>query len=464
MAFDGKPPGRGAQDRGRGQGRGDRDRHGRASSRDRTKRGKRDGQKPRDRDQAPWHQGGGHGRSLNPRRREKSWGEKGQSRDERRQQRFTSRGGEEDRSSRGQREPRKFQGPQREFRGQDTKGRRREPEERRVPKPGTARAHDEPSVPKDFDESSLPVNVRAELKSLPKDLAATVGGHILAAGELLDVDPELAHRHAEAAKRRAGRLPVVREAAAEAAYVSGHYDIALREFRAIRRMSGGDELLPVLADCERALGRHREALELLATLDPRTKKLGLRIECILVEAGIRADLGQRGEALRLLKSAISHRIGPRPAQARLHYAYADLLEAEGRSDAAREWFESAASLDLDGRLDATDRIAALDGITLPEDFETEDPAEKTDPEDEMETQVIDVTAPPAGAVVKRVAPGGRQDEAEEEGAPHRTPAADDAAGTVPARRESAVPYQRDLLISPEEEIAEILSEIDGDGR
>ena len=180
--------------------------------------------------------------------------------------------------------------------------------------------------------------------------------------------------------------------------------------------------------------------------------------------GFALTSGSVGEALRLLKSAISHRIGPRPAQARLHYAYADLLEAEGRSDAAREWFESAASLDLDGRLDATDRIAALDGITLPEDFETEDPAEKTDPEDEMETQVIDVTAPPAGAVVKRVAPGGRQDEAEEEGAPHRTPAADDAAGTVPARRESAVPYQRDLLISPEEEIAEILSEIDGDGR
>lgn len=71
-----------------------------------------------------------------------------------------------------------------------------------MPVLGTARAHDGPSVPKDFDESSLPVNVRAELKSLPKDLAATVGG-IFAAGELPDVDPELAHRHAEAAKRRA---------------------------------------------------------------------------------------------------------------------------------------------------------------------------------------------------------------------------------------------------------------------
>lgn len=103
---------------------------------------------------------------------------------------------------------------------------------------------------------------------------------------------EPAYRHAEAARRRAGRLPVVREAAAETAYLSGHYDIALREFRAIRRMNG-DELLPVLADCERALGRHREALELLASLDPGTKKLGLRIERILVEAGIRSDLGQR---------------------------------------------------------------------------------------------------------------------------------------------------------------------------
>ena len=81
---------------------------------------------------------------------------------------------------------------------------------------------------------------------------------------------------------------MVREAAAETAYVSGHYDIALREFRAIRRMNGGDELLPVLADCERALGRHHEALELLASLDPGTKKLGLRIECILVEAGRRS--------------------------------------------------------------------------------------------------------------------------------------------------------------------------------
>ncbi|MDO5067221.1 MAG: tetratricopeptide repeat protein [Propionibacteriaceae bacterium] len=288
--------------------------------------------------------------------------------------------------------------PPREERPRRFEERGREDRERRVPSPGTAPAADEPATPKDVDESLLPVGVRAELKGLPKDLAEIVAAHLLAAGTLLDEDPDLAYRHAAAAKRRAGRLAVVREATAEAAYASGRYEIALREFRAIRRMSGGDELLPVLADCERALGRHRDALDLLATLDPRTKNLGLRIECLLVEAGIRDDLGQRGEALRLLKSAISHRIGPRQGQARLRYAYADLLEADGQQAAARQWFETAARLDPEGLLDISDRIAALDGVTLPEDFAWEpevelDPEPEPDPEDVIETEVIELVSP-----------------------------------------------------------------------
>ena len=212
---------------------------------------------------------------------------------------------------------------------------------------------------------------------------------------------------------------MVREAAAETAYMAGHYDIALREFRAIRRMNGGDELLPVLADCERALGRHREALDLLATLDPDTTKPGLRIECILVEAGIRNDLGQRGEALRLLKAAISHQVGPKFAQARLRYAYADLLECEGRGDAAREWFDSAARLDSEGRLDVAERIATLDGVILPEDFDLVSvPGEGPETGDEK-TEVVDM--------------------------------------------EDAIETQAINLVSPEEEIAEILEEIDGSG-
>ena len=226
-------------------------------------------------------------------------------------------------------------------------------------------------------ESELPVGVRAELKGLPKDLAETVGAHIWAAGQLVDVDPDLAFRHAEAARRRAGRLPIVREAAAETAYAAGEYAVALREFRAIRRMSGGDELIPVIADCERALGRPRDALEVLGELDPKSKDVWLRIECLLVEAGVRADLGQTAEAMRLLQAAISRKVGPPFGQARLRYAYANLLEQEGNLEGAREWFSSAAALDLNTELDTADRIAHLDGVVLP-DFDIEDEDEDED--------------------------------------------------------------------------------------
>ncbi|MDO5094269.1 MAG: hypothetical protein Q4D79_12805 [Propionibacteriaceae bacterium] len=335
----------------------------------------------------------------------------------------------------------------------------------RVPKPGTAAAKDEPLTPTEgYDESLLPMGVRAELKGVPKDLADTVGAHILAAGRLLEVDPELAYRHAEAARRRAGRLPAVREATAEAAYAAGYYEVALREFRAIRRMNGGDELLPVLADCERALGRHHEALELLATLDPKTKRIGLRIECLLVEAGIRADLGQRGEALRLLKSAIAHKIGPRQGQARLRYAYADLLESAGQAEAAREWFESAARLDTDVRLDAADRIARLDGVVLPDDFEfdTDDPDEPAGeeqretpaPEAEEGAETPGEDSEPDGEAVGELADSGDSRE------PQPRP---DAASTPPLEDpEDTTEAEVIDLISPEDEIAEILAEIDGE--
>lgn len=267
-------------------------------------------------------------------------------------------------------------------RGTGTPGRPGEPGERRRGREhATTHSGNEPRPPEEFVETELPFGVRAELKSLPKDLADRVGAHIWAAGQLIDIDPRLAFEHAEAARRRAGRLPVVREAAAETAYACGEFAVALREFRAIRRMSGGDELLPVIADCERALGRPRDALEVLASVDPGTRDTTLRIECTLVEAGIRDDLGQRAEARRLLKTAISRGIGTKQAQARLHYAYANLLEADGDLSGARHWFTTAAGLDTAIELDTSDRVAKLDGVTLP-DFSDDD----HDEDDEGETR------------------------------------------------------------------------------
>ncbi|MGA4668180.1 hypothetical protein ACPCG0_00010 [Propionibacteriaceae bacterium Y1923] len=229
----------------------------------------------------------------------------------------------------------------------------------RAQRPGLQRRDNEPDTPADFDEKTLPRPVRAELRSLPKDLAAIVGAHLAMAGALMDEDPELALAHAQAARRRAARLPVVREATAEAAYAAGDWSTALTEYRALYRMSGSGDYLPVMADCERALGKPREALRLAREASSAQLEPAMKLEMSIVEAGARADLGQVEEALRILQTAITSGQGPKEARARLHYAAADLLEQRGQLDQAADQFQAAARLDPEELLDTAMRLARL---------------------------------------------------------------------------------------------------------
>ena len=218
--------------------------------------------------------------------------------------------------------------------------------------------------------------VRAELRSLPKDLAEIVAAHLVAAGRLIDDDPELAYAHAEAARRRAARLPIVREAAAETAYAAGRYDVALSEFRALRRMTGSQDYLPVMADCERALGRPHNALKLAREADRLGLDPALRIEMIIVEAGARRDLGQEPEARRILERAVAvvrPEVISSLAVARLRYAYADALLAAGSESEARQWFAAAVTLDHDHETDAQQRVDELDGFLI--DYDEDDGAD-----------------------------------------------------------------------------------------
>jgi tetratricopeptide (TPR) repeat protein len=234
-------------------------------------------------------------------------------------------------------------------------------------RPGLARRKNEPPIPEGVDSRSLHVAVRAELRSLPKELAEIVAAHLVVAGQLVDDDPELAYAHAEAARRRAARLPIVREAAAETAYAAGLYEVALTEFRALRRMTGTPDYLPVMADCERALGRPHNALKLAREADRAGLDPALRIEMIIVESGARRDLGQDPESRRILERAVAQArpddIAP-AAVARLRYAYADALLADGQQADARHWFASAAKLDHDQQTDAQQRIDELDGFLI----------------------------------------------------------------------------------------------------
>ena len=244
---------------------------------------------------------------------------------------------------------------------------REEVEERRRVPPGLEPAENEPELPAGYDETGLPGPLRAELRGLNKSLADRVGGHLRAVGELVDSDPQLALRHALVARRLASRLPVVREVTADTAYAAEDYETALTEYRAIHRMSGNDDYLPVIADCERAVGKHQAALRTLRQAREAKLSVPQQVEVILVEAGIRDDLGQRPEALRLLKDAISGGRGGRDGQARLRFAYANLLAATGRVESAREWLVSASHYDDQDALGVGEAIAELDGVAVTDD-------------------------------------------------------------------------------------------------
>lgn len=202
-------------------------------------------------------------------------------------------------------------------------------------------------------------SVRAELRSLAKPNADVVAGHLVAAGLSLDTDPRRALAHARAARSRAARLAVVREAVGVAAYRAGEWAEALSELRTARRISGDPRNLALIADCERALGRPEQAVRMLT--DPGAAKLDreTRVELLIVVAGARRDLGEPDAALSVLARGGLDRDQPRPGSARLWYAYADALAELGRNQEAASWFAASAALDVDGETDAAERSAAL---------------------------------------------------------------------------------------------------------
>nr|WP_297428169.1 hypothetical protein [uncultured Actinotalea sp.] len=190
-----------------------------------------------------------------------------------------------------------------------------------------------PEVPEDVDAGDLDKSVRSRLRTLSKDNADGVARHLVMAGRLLDEEPELAYAHAQAAVRRAGRVDVVREAAAIAAYRTGRYAEALRELRTVRRLNGSDEHVPLMADCERGLGRPERAIALAAEDSARSLPAELQVELAMVVSGARLDLGEPDAAVAALQAPVV-RSASGPQRARVAEALVAALRAAGRVDEA----------------------------------------------------------------------------------------------------------------------------------
>ena len=207
------------------------------------------------------------------------------------------------------------------------------PEELRAVRP----AFDEPIVPDEVTPNDLNAAARNQLKTLSKENAEAVARHLAMAAEVIDADPELAHRHAIAATRRAGRIGVVRETAAITAYAIGDYALALRELRTYRRISGSDDQIALMVDSERGVGRPDRALEVGRAVDRSTLAPSVRVELAIAMSGARLDLGENERALQELDIP---ELDPDRAfewSPSLFAARAAVLEELGRDDEALEW-------------------------------------------------------------------------------------------------------------------------------
>ena len=267
----------------------------------------------------------------------------------------------------------------------------------------------EPDVAADADWHDLDRDVRGRLRTLSKDSAERVGRHLVMVARLIDDDPELAYRHAQAAVRRGGRVDVVREAAGLAAYRSGRYAEALRELRTVRRLNGSPEHLPVMADAERGLGRPERALAVAADPDVERLEPEARVELAMVVSGARLDLGEPDAAVAVLDTAIV-RAATGMLAARVAQARSTALAAAGRAKDAQRELAAFSTAELDeaaGGSDDEDDVAVYDLLE-----ESDEDSGWDDEDDETSDDVTsdDVTSDDEDDSDDEISDGGGADE------------------------------------------------------
>lgn len=221
-----------------------------------------------------------------------------------------------------------------------------------------------PALPDEVTAHDLHASARNELKTLSKENADTVARHLAMAAALIDTQPELAHEHALAASRSAGRIAIVRESVAITAYATGDFALALRELRTYRRISGKDDQIALMVDSERGVGRPDRALEVGRAVDRAALPTATRVALAIAMSGARLDRGETQLALGELEIP---ELDPDRAfewSPALFLARATVLEDLGRAEEAEFWYERAdAASDALGQAAAEhDELIVEDGL------------------------------------------------------------------------------------------------------
>ena len=242
--------------------------------------------------------------------------------------------------------------------------------ERRVPPSSRARRSPQPcdanpSVSAEparrAEDNELPLEVRDELRRVVgPDRSAGLERRLGIATRAYERDR---YREALAELRVLARLApevaAVRELYGLTLYRLGRWREAVRELRAFHDLTGSFDQHPVIADCERALGRDKAVLAALGrSCDRPGVDREVLVEGRLVMAGMMADRGDLEGAIALFGPGGKSLRHPDTCHLRQWYALGDLYERAGDLPRARELFARVASFEPE-LFDVQDRLATL---------------------------------------------------------------------------------------------------------
>jgi tetratricopeptide (TPR) repeat protein len=236
----------------------------------------------------------------------------------------------------------------------------REPLRKRATK-AVARGDVQPAATRPRTRRKPPPDVAAELaEAVPERRIAKAERQVVEAARAFERGrAQDAWRMLRPLVEEAPDAVAIRELAGLSLYHLGRWKQAIAHLEAFARLTGSVEQHPVLADCYRALGRHRKVEELWDELRQSSPGSPLVTEGRIVMAGSLADRGEVRKAIALLeRGPMAPKRPPATHHLRLWYALADLYERAGETQRARQLFERVVQADPE-LADAAERLQAL---------------------------------------------------------------------------------------------------------
>lgn len=143
--------------------------------------------------------------------------------------------------------------------------------------------------------------------------------------------------------RELPQVAAVHEVNGLASYRLGRWRQAAQSLELARQLRPDPSLLPVMADCYRALKRWQDVDAVWSDVKSASPQHEIMAEARIVVAGAHADRGEFAEALEIMRPAQQAPKRIRAHHLRQWYVIADLFDRAGDTVSAARWFEQVAA-------------------------------------------------------------------------------------------------------------------------